>query len=209
MTQAVAQWRLSGDYFENCNCDVVCPCEISALGPLTARPTQGACEVALAFHIDEGRYGDVTLNDLNVVVMGRAPGPMGAGNWSVALYIDERGNQLQRDALQAIFSGAAGGVMAGFAPLISQVLGVKHVPISYRRDDKRRSVEIPGLLSMAVRPVQSMIPDQEMLAVGMHAINPQGVAFAVGEEGSIWSDYGMRWDNSGKNGHYAPITWSN
>jgi hypothetical protein len=32
---------------------------------------------------------------------------------------------------------------------------------------------------------------------------------AVGEEGSTWSDYGLRWDNSGRNGHYAAITWSN
>jgi len=32
---------------------------------------------------------------------------------------------------------------------------------------------------------------------------------AVGEDGSTWTDYGMRWDNSGKNGHYAPINWSN
>jgi hypothetical protein len=26
---------------------------------------------------------------------------------------------------------------------------------------------------------------------------------------STWTDYGMHWDNSGKNGHYAPISWSN
>jgi len=30
----------------------------------------------------------------------------------------------------------------------------------------------------------------------------------VGEPGSTFSDHGMRWDNSGKNGHYAPIRWS-
>jgi hypothetical protein len=24
-----------------------------------------------------------------------------------------------------------------------------------------------------------------------------------------FTDHGMRWDNSGKNGHYAPISWSN
>ena len=35
------------------------------------------------------------------------------------------------------------------------------------------------------------------------------LALAVGEEGSTYSDYGMSWDNSGKNGHYAPIDWSN
>jgi hypothetical protein len=32
---------------------------------------------------------------------------------------------------------------------------------------------------------------------------------AAGNEQSTWEDYGMRWDNSGKNGHYAAITWSN
>ena len=25
----------------------------------------------------------------------------------------------------------------------------------------------------------------------------------------VYEAYGMRWDNSGKNGHYAPIRWSN
>jgi hypothetical protein len=32
---------------------------------------------------------------------------------------------------------------------------------------------------------------------------------AVGEQNSIWADYGMSWDNSGKNAHDAAITWSN
>jgi hypothetical protein len=31
---------------------------------------------------------------------------------------------------------------------------------------------------------------------------------AVGDAESTWEDYGMRWDNSGKNGHYTPIKWS-
>jgi hypothetical protein len=34
------------------------------------------------------------------------------------------------------------------------------------------------------------------------------LAMAVGEESSTFADYGMRWDNSGKNGHYAAINWS-
>ncbi len=32
---------------------------------------------------------------------------------------------------------------------------------------------------------------------------------ASGDAGNTWADYGMRWDNSGKNAHYAPINWSN
>jgi hypothetical protein len=34
------------------------------------------------------------------------------------------------------------------------------------------------------------------------------LALAVGSSGSTFTDHGMRWDNSGKNGHYAPISWS-
>ena len=47
----MAKWQLTGDYFENCNCDVLCPCLVSSAAPLTARPSQGACDVAVAFHI--------------------------------------------------------------------------------------------------------------------------------------------------------------
>ena len=51
---AQAQWQLSGDYFENCNCNVVCPCLVSKSAPLTSRPTEGECDVVLIFHIEAG-----------------------------------------------------------------------------------------------------------------------------------------------------------
>ena len=63
-----AQWHLSGDYFENCNCSVVCPCLVSKAPPLTSRPTEGVCDVGVIFHIENGRYGDVTLDGLNVAL---------------------------------------------------------------------------------------------------------------------------------------------
>jgi hypothetical protein len=70
-----AQWHLSGDYFENCNCSVVCPCLVSK----APRPTEGVCDVAVIFHIENGRYGDVTLDGLNVARAIHTPGPMGEG----------------------------------------------------------------------------------------------------------------------------------
>ena len=53
------------------------------------------------------------------------------GNWQVALYVDERADDAQSQALQAIFSGAAGGTMGAFAPLVGEVLGARSVPIRY------------------------------------------------------------------------------
>ena len=50
MAEAAApSWSISGEYFETCNCAVVCPCLISTKAPLTSAPTEGACEVAFGF----------------------------------------------------------------------------------------------------------------------------------------------------------------
>jgi hypothetical protein len=113
------RWQLSGDYFENCNCAVVCPCVFSTKPLFQEKPTQGFCEVALAFHVEQGQYGDVTLDGLNAIVMARSPGTMSAGNWTAAVYLDERADERQRQALQTIFTGAGGGPLGGLAPLIS------------------------------------------------------------------------------------------
>jgi hypothetical protein len=202
-------WRLSGDYFENCNCDVVCPCLVSTAPPLTARPTQGVCDVALVFHIDKGSYGQVSLDGLNVAVIGHAPGAMADGNWTLGTYIDERADDEQAAALGAIFGGAEGGPMAAFAPLVGKHLGVKKVAIKYAINGKTRAAEIPGIMHMAVEPLGTMHPSGEIWGAMGHPVAPDKLAFAVGTRGSTFADHGMRWDNSGKNGHYAPISWSN
>jgi hypothetical protein len=164
--------------------------------------------VAIAVHIERGAFEATALDGLNAAVMAHTPGPMGAGNWTVALYLDERADEQQRQALQTIFSGAAGGIMSLLAPLIGNMLGIKFVPITFAKDGLRRSLEIPGVAHLAVRALPGPMPDQEMMAVGASPFNVQGVAFAAGDQGSTWEDYGMRWDNSGKNAHYAPISWS-
>jgi hypothetical protein len=206
---AQAKWQLSGDYFENCNCDVVCPCLVSPAAPLTSRPTQGTCDVALFFHVDKGSYDTTPLDGLNVAVIGHAPGPMGAGNWTIAAYIDERADDQQTAALGAIFGGAEGGPMAAFAPLIGTHLGAKKVAIRYSINGKSRSAEIVGILQMAVEPLPTMHPSGETWAALGHPVAPDKMALAVGIAGSTFADHGMRWDNSGKNGYYAPINWSN
>ena len=203
------KWQLTGDYFENCNCDVICPCLASTAPPLTARPTQGACDVALVFHIDRGSYDGLALDGLNVALVAHAPGPMANGNWSAAAYLDERADDRQAAALGAIFTGAEGGPMAAFAPLITTHLGVKKVAIRYTIEGKSRSVEIAGIMRMAVEPLPTMHPSGEIWAGVGHPVAPDRMALAVGRPGSTFADYGMRWDNSGRNGHYAPINWSN
>ena len=202
------RWHIAGGFFENCNCKGVCPCLFSANPPFSSRPTEGDCEVFMAFHIDSGSYDNTPLDGLNVVMAARTPEAMGEGNWSVALYFDERANEQQRQALQAIFSGTVGGPLGLLAPWISTVLGAKTVPITYTVDGKHRSVEIPNIMHAGVQAFPSMDPDNQIWALNAHPFSPK-LALGVGEQNSTWTDYGMSWDNSGRYGHYAAINWSN
>ena len=206
MTQA-PQWTIAGEYFENCSCDVVCPCEVSPLGPMQARPDQGFCNVLLLFHLDEGRFGDVVLSGLNVGLVLHTPGPMAEGNWTAAAYLDERASAQQQEALGAIFSGAAGGPPGALAALISNFLGAKVVPITYESEGKQRRARIPNILESTVQAVPgSANPDQEVVKRNAHPLFPELVqAYGVR---TTYTDYDFNWDNAGKCADYASFRWS-
>jgi len=207
VTQVAQRWEISGEYFENCSCDVVCPCEISPQGPMQARPDQGFCNLYLVFHVDQGRYGNVELAGLNAVLAVHAPGPMAEGNWAVAAYIDARASAEQQEALGAIFSGSAGGPPAGLTGLIGTNLGARVVPIEYRNEGKRRSARIGGILDAVIQAVPgSADPEREVIKQNGHPFFPEVVqAYGVV---SRYTDHGMSWDNTGKNGDYALFRWA-
>jgi hypothetical protein len=75
-------WRLSGTYFENCNCNVTCPCAISGFG----EPADNErCLVLLAFQVDSGDIDGVDVSGLSYAGVADAPGAMAEGNWRVGL----------------------------------------------------------------------------------------------------------------------------
>lgn len=208
MTQATAtRWTVSGEYFENCNCDVVCPCEIGAKGFMQARPDQGQCAVWLVFHLNSGSFGDTDLGGLNAVLAVLTPGVMGEGNWTIAAYIDAQASAAQQQALGAIFGGAAGGPMAALTPLIGQNLGAKVVPISYRREGKKRSATIDGILDSTIEAVRGATADGVVVKRGANPLFPDEWVQAYGVRGTF-RDHDWNWDNSGKCADYADFTWS-
>jgi hypothetical protein len=176
---------------------------------MSATPTEGDCHVALACHVDKGKYGDTSIDGLNAVLVVESHGPMGAGNLTYGLYVDDRANARQEEALSAIFSGAGGGPLSGFAPLFGKFLGTKKAKIDYKAENSSRSASIPGVLSMSASALPSMAEGGVTWAETGHPFNPKRLALAVAGQGSTYSDHGMKWDNSGRNGHFAEINWSN
>jgi hypothetical protein len=200
-------WKVSGQYYETCNCDFICPC---LPAQLTAKPTTGSCLFAMAFHIERGHYGSVSLDGLGFVVLGLTPEAMGKGNWSVGLLADERASVEQRDAMTAIASGAAGGPMAALAPLIGKFLGVESAPIRFDQTGMKWSVSANGRLDMAAEGAMGINPAAIEPMYLANAGHPAADPFALAHPSrSHVHALGLEWDDvSGQNnGQYAPFAW--
>jgi hypothetical protein len=102
----------------------------------------------LAYHIRQGEYGDIQLDGLNVLAVSQFDGNVWAGEarLTLGLYIDARADERQRDVLQKVFSGQAGGFMATLAELVGEVRGVEFVPITFEVADDLAywRAEVPG-----------------------------------------------------------------
>jgi len=199
-------WQISGDYFETCSCDYLCPCVPSNLA---APPTKGYCDVAMIFHIEQGRYDTTSLDDLNFALIAHTPDIMGKGDWSVGLITDERATQEQQQALTAIASGQAGGPPAALGPLLGKFLGAESKPIHYQKNGMSRSVSIPGLLDQACEGVPSAADSSQPLYID-NTLHPANARLALARATrSHLHAFGLDWDDtSGKNnGHFAPFNW--
>ncbi|MFL6339493.1 MAG: DUF1326 domain-containing protein [Nitrososphaeraceae archaeon] len=198
-------WRLEGDYFEACNCDSVCPCI------LLGNPDQGECDLTVAWHIDKGHLNNTSLVGLNVAAVFHTPGNMWTGpKWKAALYLDERATKDQADALGKIFSGKAGGFFGVIAGFIGELAGVRSVPIKFEVADgnRRRTLQIPSAIDLTIEDMEGADKTKEVIISN----TPMGVApgFATVVAKSTknsYSDYGMKWDNSGKNGLYSRFSY--
>jgi hypothetical protein len=199
-------WQVSGEYFETCSCDYVCAC---ILTNMSAKPTKGTCHFAMAFQIDRGRYGDVSLDGLAFAVIGMTPGVMAEGNWQVGLVIDERANAAQTDAITSIGSGQAGGPVAALGPLVGRFVGVEKKSFRFERSGLRRKVTIPGVLEQEAEGVPSVSKSGEPMYLDNTA-HPANARLALMKAlRSTLSVFGFSWnDTSGRNnGHFAPFQW--
>jgi hypothetical protein len=196
-------WRIEGDYFESCNCDLLCPCLLSHA---QARPTQGHCDVVLATHIATGSYGNVDLSGLNAVQALTTPGEMSKGGGTLAVYIDSHANAAQRVALESIFSGNAGGPPALMNGMIATRLPAKSAEIKFTSGGTKFSVSIPGITEVSVEGVMGASGQVVWLENVGHPFSNR-LAAAKGTQ-SHYADHSLIFENSGRNGHFSQISWS-
>jgi hypothetical protein len=204
------RWRLVGDWFDVCRCRMPCFCTFGQA------PDEGECDGILAWHIREGNYGDVELNDLNIVAVGSFEGNIWAGEAKPAMgfFIDERANERQREALQKIWGGEAGGWPAGFAQLVDEVRGIEYVPIKFELADdlSHWSVEVPGKAKGSAAGLSGPT-NPEGLPVQVHnapgaEIGPGQVAtYAIAKEDEVEA-FGFKWSWPDRSSKHFPFDWS-
>jgi hypothetical protein len=200
-------WQVSGQYYEKCSCDFICPC---LPAQLAIKPTKGTCEFAMAFQIERGQYGAVSLDGLAFIILGLTPGEMGKGNWSVGLVADSGASAEQRDAITAIASGAAGGPMAALSGLIGTFLGVESAPIRVDRTGAKWSVTASRFVEMAAEGAKGINPAATEPLQLANTGHPAADSFTLAHASkSHVHALGLAWDDvSGKNnGQYAPFSW--
>ena len=195
------KWKLNGTYFESCNCEAACPCVF------LSDPTQGDCTVMLAWHIDQGSFGDVSLNDLNVAAAIYAPGNMVEVPWQAAFYFDGRANQAQMEAPTQIFASQAGGHPARLAQHVGEVLGIKQVPMDFSAQDGRCRVNVGEFGEVAIKAMHGQ--NEEQITIQGHplAIAPGYPAVVSKSEKLRYQDHGFRWELSEKTGFHSPFAY--
>jgi hypothetical protein len=202
-------WRLKGDWFDVCRCRVPCACTFAQA------PDEGQCDGILAWHITQGNYGDVTLDDLSVVAVGTFEGNIWAGEAKpkMGFFIDERADDAQREAIQIIFGGDAGGWPGGFAELIDEVLGVEYAPIEFELADdlSRWSVDVPGKArgraEALTGPTSPETPVQVHNAPGAEVGPGQVATYATASEDEVEA-FGLKWSWPGRSSKHFPFEWS-
>jgi hypothetical protein len=204
------QWQLKGDWFDVCKCTIPCPCTFAQA------PSEGDCEGILAWHINEGHYGDVSLDGLNIIGVGSFDGNI----WdeetkaTMGMFMDERADDAQREALQIIFSGQAGGWPGEFAQSVGEVRGMEFAPIEFEIADDLAwwRAEIPGKVEARAEALTGpTTPEGARVQthnppgaeVGPGQVATWGVATASKADAMGWS-----FDWAGRSSKHFPFDWS-
>ena len=145
-------WRIADTYLEACNCEAICPCRRVG-GQSGGRSTYGVCLGSLSWQIQDGHAGDVDLADMRAVLANRYDDDERGSPWSFVLYVDERADGCQREALEGIFLGRLGGTPEVQFPWVwkqSNLIAVRPVPIEIDHTPGRGWFRAGGEVSVRV-----------------------------------------------------------
>lgn len=154
---------LVGSRIIGCCCPTPCPCR------LNKKPTNcHGCDHTDAIHIERGRIGEVRMDGVTYVTIGRGFGEDKTRNW-VYVYVSDNASEAQ---VKALGDWLGAGVKA-FGPkadyLAGKFVGLRQVPIEYTVSADRLSYDcvIPGVLELRTRAIFNPGQDRPVVSTGI------------------------------------------
>lgn len=208
----VLEWHAKGNWFDVCRCAVPCPCSWAQ------PPDDDYCEGILVWHIDQGHYGDTSLDGLNVVGLGSFRGNIWVkpSESKFGMFVDDRADDSQRLALQTIFGGQAGGWPATFVALQgpdTQMTGLEFAPINVEIADDLSSwsadvgERVRAAADALIGPTSDGKPPRIENLPGSET-GPGGVATWGMATADRADALGFSWDRTGKSSKLISFDWS-
>ena len=118
-------YHLEGRLLEVCDCRVLCPCWIGE------DPDYRTCDTIIAWQFDKGTVDGVDVSGCTLAMFAHVPGNILQGNWTAAVYLDDKASAAQEAALLGVYTGQKGGPVADLAKLVGKVVSVQKVPITF------------------------------------------------------------------------------
>jgi hypothetical protein len=196
-------WKIKGDFVLSCNCTVFCPCVIS-LGQ--HEPTEGTCHAWAGAHIEEGHHEDTDLAGINVGLILDIPGRLARGNWTAALFVDERASIYAVKALTRIFSGKAGGSTGLLKILVGSFLGVRTEKIVYEIKGDTRIFQIPKIIEGVVKPIPGKVKGENVVVSNSGYWIGKDITVARAETSRVRA-FGRNWNFEGRSAEIVRLDW--
>src|SRR4051794_36529706 len=198
-------WRLDGTYFENCSCNVPCPCTVS----LDLGADYDRCQVILLFHIASGEVDGVDVSGLSVAAVADTPKVMTEGNWRLGVIIDAAASDEQAEKLGAVFGGQLGGPMEMLGPLVGEQLGMERAPIEVTEEGLSHRVRIGDGIDVQVEDVVPFGKEDGTPAKLTGVFHPAGSELTIARAtSSRISAFGLDMANEGRSAFSAPFSWA-
>jgi hypothetical protein len=184
MGVAMTPWEIKGRELVNCTCEYGCNCQFNAL------PDKGHCHAIAGIQLDQGHYGEITLDGLRIAAIFQWPGPIHEGNGKAIAFVDENADQKQRDALLKIMTGQDTAPFATMFAVYAATVTKMHDPVFTKIDleldiDGRRGrIFVKGYIDTIGEPIRSKATGAQTRA---QIVLPEGFEYTVAEIGSASS----------------------
>jgi hypothetical protein len=198
-------WKLEGQYFENCSCDVPCPCTVS----LDLGADRDRCNAFLAFQVESGEVDGVDVSGLTVVAIADTPKVMSEGNWRLGVLIEDGASDEQAEKLGAVFGGQLGGPMEALGPLVTEPLGVERVALKVSHQNGTHRIEVGDEGEVEVQEIVSFGKEDGVPARLTGIFHPAGADLTIAKATkSHVSAFGIDFAFEGGSAFANPFSWA-